>query len=83
MIMTQPFAAQRNKMMVASDLSDTGAAQAEMADWFQANGYRPVCRQGPIFVYEDGVVVREWTLAEPLPMLARLRLPGRKERAAA
>jgi hypothetical protein len=73
MIRVQPSSSHRDRVLVGSDLCDPAAARHEVNVWLAANGYFvPECSR-LLSVFEDGVLVREWTLAERYPQTAPRR----------
>ncbi|GAB4458640.1 MAG: hypothetical protein OHK0029_20160 [Armatimonadaceae bacterium] len=64
MIRVQPTSSDSQRFLIGSDLSDTTDAAQEVQTWLEHNGCVIPDSSRRLAVYEDGILVREWVLAE-------------------
>ena len=64
MVKVQPSSASEERVLIGSDQTDREAARQEIDAWVTANHYRVDRKARPLAFYEDGVLVREWLVAE-------------------
>jgi hypothetical protein len=75
MIRIQPSSSDQERVLVGSDLADPAAARREVEAWVAANQYRLARGARPLAFFEDGMLVREWVLAERAPQQRRVLSP--------
>lgn len=64
MVLVKPSSTYQHQMLVGSDLLDSAAARREVEAWLAENDYRIPAHSRPLSVFEDGIFVREWVLAQ-------------------
>ena len=64
MVLVKPSSTYQHQMLVGSDLLDSAAARREVESWLTENDFRIPANARPLSVFEDGVFIREWVLAE-------------------
>lgn len=64
MIRIQPTSARSDSVLVGSDLSDPREARCEVEAWADENDFVIGRNNRPLCVFEHGILVREWVLAQ-------------------
>jgi hypothetical protein len=66
MVLVKPSSTYPDRLLVGSDLADPEEARREVETWLTENEYHVPRNARQLSVFQEGVFVREWVLAERL-----------------